>query len=40
MKKFLGRTLMLIGAWVVVMAIVGVITTLMSTGESAGAHRA
>ena len=30
MKKFLARTLMLIGAWVVVMAIVGVITTLMS----------
>ena len=31
MKKFLGRTLMLIGAWVVVMAIVGAIATLMST---------
>ena len=30
MKKFLARTLMLIGAWVVVMAIVGAITTLMS----------
>ncbi len=30
MKKFLGRTLMLIGAWVVVMAIVGAIATLMS----------
>ena len=30
MKKFLARTLMLIGAWVVVMAIVGAIATLMS----------
>lgn len=30
MKKFLTRTLMLIGAWVVVMAIVGAIATLMS----------
>ena len=30
MKKFLARTLMLIGAWVVVMAIVGVISTLMT----------
>lgn len=33
MKKFLGRTLMLIGAWVVVMAIVGAIATLMSQEE-------
>ncbi len=33
MKKFLGRTLMLIGAWVVVMAIVGTIATLMSQEE-------
>ena len=30
MKKFLARTLMLIGAWVVVMAIVGAIATLIS----------
>ena len=30
MKKFLARMLMLIGAWVVVMAIVGAIATLMS----------
>ncbi len=30
MKKFLARTLMLIGAWVVVMAIVGTVATLMS----------
>ena len=30
MKKFLARTLMLIGAWVVIMAIVGAIATLMS----------
>ena len=37
MKKFLGRTLMLIGAWVVVMAIVGTITALMST-ESLPEH--
>ena len=33
MKKFLARTLMLIGAWVVVMAIVGAIATLMSQEE-------
>ena len=30
MKKFFGRMLMLIGAWVVIMAIVGTISTLMS----------
>ncbi len=30
MRKFLGRMLMLIGAWVVVMAVVGTISTLMS----------
>lgn len=33
MKKFLARTLMLIGAWVVVMAIVGAIATLMTQEE-------
>ena len=33
MKKFLARTLMLIGAWVVVMAIVGAIATLLSQEE-------
>ena len=31
---------MLIGAWVVVMAIVGVVTTLMSQESLPGAHRA
>ena len=33
MKKFLARTLMLIGAWVVVMAVVGAIATLLSQEE-------
>ena len=37
MKKFLARTLMLIGAWVVIMAVVGALATLMST-ESLPEH--